>query len=713
MNGLTVLGRFPLHRPGVRDEGEWVMQHSDDVPRSASRSGDEEMATPTVLLTDLWEKATGGGDVAARPGVSSAILWPLAPRPAGVEEAVKWFQAQIGAGSSLPTLLFLVGGPGAGKSHTTSAIVENLAEKGRREDGLAHRSYEYEVEGRELILINDATIRSPEYPRAPLIHDITAAVTAGSHMIACVNRGVLVEEVAQLINETETIPGLLVLEWLHENKSGPHGESGWILESRQSNENSYICSATMKEFDTPKANLAVVYMDMCSLLEERPTTTMSRQSVPSPGVYKVSEFSARKEIAPDSTPAGKLLTTIIKDLGPVHRQTLLPPEMDPISANLFSLAIPEVQSGFLSIMRAAEIASSQRFTYREVWGTIARAILGNLTDEHHPENLSSDLNAQLPPKDAGALKTFQAMQTLADRRFSQALFGSIRTSRSAISKDPVTLLTSFVDPLRDALPGESPTRPIDGWSTPISSALSGPLALRTPIENLEAELDKTDPFRLVLTPFDRHLDGVYKKTLLSHDVSDIARTKIVSWYGRYLTRLYALANGIPAFVREIEAWTQSWNLSPILPTIKHINLQDSVEALLRPGRVPADRHSNTLITVFESRTSHLTGSESWPRLAIAAERTDFRTSKRGDEISLLMQDSRGDIGSIELDFILIREALACAVRQAGITELSSTAVPRLERLRAAQLISSEGLTPQYRIVDNDSELRFGLKMETP
>lgn len=692
----------------------YKFHRGNDLESTAASLVPENRLETSVLLTDLWEKTTGGSDVAARPGAHGTANWPRAPRPAGVEEAVNWFLEHIET-STTPSFLFLVGGPGAGKSHTTSEIVRRFRENNPREDGLAHRTYSYDTGDRGLVLINDATIASDAYQTAPLIHDIGEAVSSGNHFIACVNRGVLVEELAQARAGTalQATPGNLICEWLHSAQGGADRESGWELKTSTARIGaSYVASGVISNFSKAAANIVVVYLDLCSLLERRPVTQLSRvDRFPVSGKYEVAKFSERSSIPTTDIPAGVLLSGVIESLHDARTQTRLPENLDPIAANVRSLSNPIIQKGLLSVLRAAEIASSQRFTYREIWGAITRSIVGPLASDILREDLSSRLQMDAPSENQDVMSRFRSLQKLADLRFCQALFGSPTQTDAGSNQDAITRLTHTVDPLLDSLPGDFPTNPVEGWSTPISSALSGPSAVGTPLGGLLHEIDPDDPFHAVLTEFDHLIDQTYSKCMRDPDLSDKDRTAFVSWYGRYLTRLYAVANGIPGFVREIEAWTQAWSLSPILPQADHIDLQTSLETLLRPRRESLDLNSQTLIPVFESRTEPIVGWSPRPRVAVALEKVKFTTTTLGDAISLEVGSPGTASASIELDFGLIREALACSGHQSGITEVSDTAVPRLERLRASDLVPNPAARPEYRIVHNDTEYAFAVKVD--
>ncbi|XAZ32262.1 hypothetical protein AAHB34_05315 [Paenarthrobacter ureafaciens] len=334
---------------------------------------DLSMVEPTqskLRLTDLWEKATGGGDVAARPGSRSSAEWPSSPRPAGVAEAVRWFENAVDM-AEIPAFLFLVGGPGAGKSDTTSHLVRNFKEIDVVNDGLAHRSYIFETGARKLRLINDATIDSLKYATAPLVHEITQAAKSSEHFVACVNRGVLVDELLRVGQATsDNQAGILACQWLQSKKPTIAEGSEWQLTACETDDaDSYLRSAELSQNGEVRAVIVAVFLDHCSLLERRPESHAVEESrIPDTGRYVVSPFSQRSRIAPTAIPAGYLLNAVIESLEPDAGETFLPNHLNPFAANLRSLRIPRIQQGLLSILRAAEISSGQRFTYREVWG---------------------------------------------------------------------------------------------------------------------------------------------------------------------------------------------------------------------------------------------------------------------------------------------------------------------------------------------------------
>jgi hypothetical protein len=647
----------------------------------------------------LWERATGGGDVAAKPDAALGE-WPTAARPPGVSEAVDWFTGEL-HGSGVPKLLFLVGGPGAGKSHASASIVAGLTEVEPRRTSLAYRSYRYATANRDLLLINDATIGSDEHSDGALSADINQVIASGRHLAACINRGVLVEEVSLLEQkpQDEGSPGGALVNWLHQSQRDVlvSTSMNWAVETSVDKE--YLRCGTLFEGNVQVAQVLAVFVDVCSLLEQAPRIEISQVDVGDFIVladdYSIEEFPNRADFGPKATPAASLFTAVMEKIGYLDRDrdsSLF----DPISANLKSLTSPAVRNGVQSILRAAEIAGSQRLTYRELWGAIARCVVGDATDEVNAAEIRDHI-AALQPKSDKPVERFREIQRLAGLRFSQALVGAGHASSNgpALKRNPVTRLTSVVDPVRDAIPGVFDGSLDSGWATSISDAFGGHVDSGSPLIQILEGLDDSDPFCQSITDFDRALDTSFAAASRSPELKDGDRYSLIAWYGGYLMRLYAISKGIPAFRREVSSWTLAWFMSPTLPR----DLEDQLKTLLKPARYPERGNFASLIPVYESRTNPVVGEVSVPQLALRAGSIEMTTEVRTDSLFLKLEESNRQIPPIVLDFPLMREALACGSGHSGVTEVSDITSPRLERFRAARLVPGSRLdTDNYRVV---------------
>jgi hypothetical protein len=715
---LRRLGEFPLAEGRDFDDDSALregVKRGDRAPTAAltsmSGSGDTfeprnegefvnaEESAYWHALGELWDRTTGGSDVAAKPTTDGGSPLPTAPRPAGVEEACAWFKSGL-TSDSLPRFLFLVGGPGAGKSHATAEIVAGLEPIEAPDDGLAHRSYRYKAGSRELLLINDATIGSTEHRQNPLTKEIDSSEHGGKHLVACVNRGILVDEAAS-INATPAFqysPGQALVRWLAGNAVG---ESNWNVQTDC--DEPYLRAGHL--FDGPNmvASVLVVFVDVCSLLERRPevriTSSADGGTVFAAEPYLIADFAKRTTLD-FATPAGALFNKVTDFVSTGDSYEGDEHLVDPIRANIESLRSRRVRAGIMTVVRGAELSSGQRMTFREIWGTITRCVLGDAPDQVARHELRA-LISRLQPSSTDAVLRFKDLQLLAGLRFSQAIFGGRNPGSDSFDPlgNPITKLTHFVDPMRDAIPGRYDRSWDSGWATPLADSFAGPVTNGSPLESLGDDLDSQDPFSEVLTEFDRTVDRAFVEAMQSAKIGDKDRYAFISWYGGYLGRLYALANGIPAFRPQVAAWTQAWYLSPNLPD----ELGFGLRTLLRPKRRPGDIESASLIPILASRTDPIVGVQSEPKLALKTGDVEMKTFRESEALFLILSEQGKEISRMPLDFPLVREALACGHEHAGVTEMTDVTSPRLERFRAARLIPTKLNQANYRVVVGNSD----------
>lgn len=583
----------------------------------------------------------------------------------------------------------MVGGPGAGKSHALGTIVSNLDEVDARDDGLAHRAYDYAIGRQRLRVVNDATISSGGSKHA-LADDIEACLANGKHLVACVNRGVLIEE-SNSIGQAGNAGHRLVLHLAGTLEAGEElkldGAAG-----------SFLRAGAIKVGDRVVAHIVIVYADMCSLFEARPSATLVDDSLSGPTAsvkdYRIRRLAERRSLAEDKMPAGQLLRRIIEQLADE-----LPDDIrtNPLAANVLSLCEQSPRQSLLTVLRASEVVTGARMTFREAWGTFARAIVGDLTREVRAEDAQKTLAEMADAADA-PIDRWRSMRNLAGLRVSQAIYGCGGAASGVL--DPVTFFTSSVDPVLDARPGEFQEAQLEsGWATPVLDAFSGLVTAASPLDTLLKGLPENDPMRLFVTDFDWELDGAFTQVTSDNGLSDRPRAEAIGWYGDYLTRMYALANGIPAFRQEVAVWTLAWALAPSVPGV----LEDDLRTLLRPRRIPGDPSSSVLLPLFASRTTPIVGSARSPRLALKGADVELDTVRRGDRLTLRMHEQAALVGSIELDFAIVREAMSCSHGHVGITNLTNVAGPRLERFRAARLVPSRVKKSQLRLVQGDRE----------
>ena len=634
------------------------------------------------MLEALWCRANGGSDVAADPETNEApaVESPSAP---GADECAEWLRAGLGAG--VQRLLFLVGGPGSGKSSVAARTKEGFDCLTPSVDGLPRRTYRYSTQERDLLVINDGTMHEDAgVPADELARDLARALDEGWHVLACLNRGVLVEQLGALEPEDDRLAADLI-RWLgrsnqvNERWADSGSTSPMVVSAR--------CSA-----ESHSVEAACVFMDTCSLFEDRPGVTID-DALPGEGAgsispYRVASFTLR---SPSRKRPASILAADILD-GLQELDGLLPPTPNPVSANLHSLRDECVRENVLSIMRAAEIASGARFTYRELWGALALSLVGTLTRVGGWRELGRI--AELPDSDE-PLERWARIQPLAEQRFSQALFGS---ANPHWDQHPVLRITAHVNPTRDAVPGRIATDGVGGWATPVIEAfVASATSSSSPLEILKESVPTDDSVHAAIDEFDDELDEAYRNALT--ELADRERDRATRWYGDYLVRLYACANGIPAFRREVAEWTVAWAAAPEVPS----RLEELLMTLLLPQRNPTRSSSSRLLPLLESRASPVLGTARDPRLTVRSSHLELRTETLGDELTLKVLEGPKPVGEIQLDFALVREAMSCARGHTGVTDLAELTAPRLERVRASRLTPDRIAESKFRLLVGDDE----------
>jgi len=661
-------------------------------------------------VSALWTRATGGEAVADRPetiATTQSVSDPLehleGPRPAGLKEAGEWFASGLKE-TEVPRLLFLVGGPGAGKSHMARNLTAGLQRVSPPDDELAHRTYEYSGNKLPLKLVNDATIPSDNYPELALSHEISDALNSKSHLIACVNRGMLVEEVQEYVQNQQADSTIHlsaeIIRRVKDPANSAHTLGNWRFDLK--GQSSYIQSGNIEVDGKLHSRVVVVYVDVCSLLEQRPWVQILDNGDIVPQEYPVA--TANKSIDDYArSAAGKLLSDVIDYLD-MPQSLCSQAGMNPVVANILTLSNAQMRSGLLATLRSAEIYTGSRFTYREIWGAIVRSVVGHLPDTTLPSDVSCAGAVGEAAMYSTPSKRFEAMMAAGDFRISNSLYGTSCMSNSRLPdprKNPVTRLTCQIDPLRDSVAGRLSDPKSHGWASPVTDALSGYGPGESPLKALgsDQETSASDFVAHGITTFELNLDQAFRSVFEDARTKEKDRAKYVNWYGAYLTRLYALYQGIPAFRRDIELWQQTWKNSPQIPKV----LESGLRTLLRPSRNPEDLISRSLLPVLDSRTVPIVGSVVRPKLALSTENYELETKVHGEELQLELKEGGKVVGSISLDLSLVREANACSLNYSGVTELSEATLPRLERVRSARLVPGKLTSDKYRIVDGSTD----------
>lgn len=677
--------------------------NSDSPPLGPEAEASRDGSPSETFFKVLKAHAHGGTDAAVRASDSTSQRSVQALPAAGVKELIDWMRNHLEGGpkSRTPLMAYLVGGPGGGKSAAAAQVVQGLAPLGP-ESPLAERSYRYASPAGNLTVINDATIPK-QANKGSLAHDIDEAASAGENLLACVNRGVIVDDLGRAQRDAssgeEQTAGVTVLRWLaqpfgQDPRSDPSDR--WCIRSDSGEPWSFLRSGSLKRSGEHVAQLLVVFLDECSLLEVRPETTLS-ESGPVAGEYSVARFDA---LEPTSNSSGYDLLSKILELASQH-QDPLGAGSNPVTANIASLTHERIRRNFLHILRAAEIIGERRFSYRDLWAVYSRALLGSLVSHDSIDSASTSMEVDMEVAGNNAYhptKRWASAQRLGQLRFFMSVFAPTSGTEGPTSVfDQLASMVRTADPASDAplghLDKDAPSR--SGWATPVYDAFSVIGKESSPLNLLRPDLDPD--LKNVVGPLETIIDRAYQslQTSSNADLED-DRRRASQWYGRYLLRLYAVSKGIPALYNEVTTWSRAWRTSKNDGTLNE-TLTGGLTSLLNPRRSESQRDTSYVPT-FASRAEPVTSTTTHPILVTQLGDMQFRTRVEGERIWVHVADQSSDAGKIALDLDLIRLILTVSGQHSGITEMSSTISPRLERIRSARLRSvNSGPNPPQSI----------------
>lgn len=668
-------------------------------------------AEPSEMeLTQLLKRSFGGGNVAIgqQPDVED---WPLAPPAAGAAEASRLFLEDLQASDGDLSWLVFLGGPGNGKSALAREIQNSpglnipdgeMPSGHRRSMDLRHDS------GRQVRIVNDATIRTGG---ASLITDLSAARNDQMHLVLNVNRGVLVED---LQNDSscsiESLEGWIINFLLYPDTT--RELDGYEIYPLGGDQSPYAEQIEIRS-QLCSIHLRVVRLDVCSLFEPRPMTSIEGGRLKA-GRYRVTRLNERVNADLGSIPALELIRRTLEVLPQCGFDD---PRFDAIGANIATLRSPSVLSGVGTIFRSAEIVESRLFTFREVWGAISLLVLGPLTPDDadfgrfsvlYGEAVAVHSESESSPK-----KRLQSLLPLTNFRFTQALFFEPRVNLVGVapgsSRDtPVTKRMRAVDPARDAIPGNSLDL-TSGWASPVLEALEEAQFGGSPISRIASG----DPiFDGAVTDFDRNLETAVLDYCRDSKTRDGDHDAVMSWFGRYLLRLYGVIHGIPAFSEVLLSWTRGWNQAHVNGSLGD-HLGASVKMLLVPSFSASYAGGEVLVLpAFAPQTVPLLSGPQSP-VAVARFSSNLLSISAhtlGDRLKVDLRNENEVLLTIDFDFPLVREALTSARGFTGATELGARSTPKLERARAA-LLSSKNSAGNWGTALGDSLTAFSVASE--
>ncbi len=673
---------------------------------AAVRLGDELAGYPDWILA----RGFGGIETAASPvAATSGHPWPEGKLAPMAVEACNALLASINDAAAVPTLVFLVGGAGNGKSKIAADLVKGLGSPALEpQEAFARRIYTYPaVAGRKLRVVNDATIPPKAKSELPaLTADIVACLQGGEHMLACVNRGVLVTEVRlhdSGVGGAEGDMASCLLSWIlagDDGKAGSFGSEGWrVIPTPLDKAHHYAHHyrfARIEKDNAAKAFVHVVYMDQASLLEPWPSpSAVAGPASAALHVQKldVSPVLGRKHGQADSAafiePLTKAVASFLAGIG------MDPPGggLDPIAANATALSKPIAASAWCAMMRGAEVVSGTHFSYRELWALTSHSLLGMPKGEGSAELASWVKKAAKAVADTGLAEDVRLgwLIALAGLRTHVALFGGshLAPDLGKVKRPPVVHATS------DALQALSSADPLFNFGPTVGSDYRD---LAREVESIaEGKLPshairQRDPSALAAwTDFDEALekavcDFVKPDHVLAEDLGPGSpelkqRNAVIGWYGQYMFRLVGFSRGWCGHVSVVDNWQQS-----LRRAIQRIGLPDELNKAIRGVILMNQGNSQTsaLFALLKSRLEELGPDQHHVSVQVPLGDFALRTEAIGDQVIISVRLGTEEAARTVLDFHLVREAMARSGGH-GFTDSLRLVEPRLERLRAGLL----------------------------
>lgn len=652
-------------------------ESAPDMHGFAERGGGRTGPTTPTAFQRLQKRAFGGEDVAARPGVEDDDWWPQGRLLPGVDYVIQGFVDSIGSGTHL-TMVFLLGGAGNGKSFAARELARRLGIPASPPDVLAERLYSTQLEGTRIEILNDATIAPSdsyhEHQAVALCTDIARwhkqSLAGPVGAFCCVNRGIAIDELRALDAHRVAVGDFAaaVLEWL----ASPTQDISRTLETQPTLQSQFgtaelsaLSQVKMQEFLFLGRSVRIVALsvDASSLMEPDLGLQQSR---------------ARE------------LFGLVLDRCRVEAHAR--PSGCPVRANVLQWIDTDATARWEELLRAAEIASGRLFSYRDVWGIVALALLGpGFVDDNGSLELEPHIDRHLARLEnaASARERLVALMELAKFRSHEALF-----------RAPVPSGSDFAPRFPPSTPPHAGLGLIDPsvWGSQDSPLVESALEAIAIGDRPSRILRASDLQLTGWSEFEATLEDALLSFVGSEDCPDTARRQLVSWFGGYVTRLVGISTGRLGNAEVINVWRECYRASAPGPAALPLTIESPLHLLLFP---PHDGEPNdrVLIPAFAGRIEPLRP----PRDGSAAQLAEFVThtglsltvARAGGRLVLecRLAGSISVVGQMALDFPMLREALCCRVDRPGQTESSAFVEPRMERCRAASL---ESVPQNYR-----------------